>query len=344
MNFTYQLLQWYAIHQRNLPWRSIENPYFIWLSEVILQQTRVEQGRAYYHAFCEKFPTVKVLANASEDEVLKTWQGLGYYSRARNLHATAKVIAYERNGVFPSTYSDLLALKGIGPYTAAAIASFAFGEKKAVVDGNVMRVLSRVYGLNDPIDSSLGKKSIEALANELIPENDPATFNQAIMDFGAIWCTPKNPKCTSCPFELTCVAYRENRVNELPVKGKKTKVLPIWHYYFWIEVDGCIFIRRRGNDGIWKSLYELPGLTSEKELPMTEALSAFSQEMGWKKPPEVSFVSEEVIHLLSHRRIHARFIHLKRASSEPEGCIKISKNDWDSFGWPRLLEKYIDSL
>lgn len=344
MNFTYQLLQWYAIHQRNLPWRSVENPYFIWLSEVILQQTRVEQGRAYYHAFCEKFPSVKVLANASEDEVLKTWQGLGYYSRARNLHATAKFIAQERNGVFPSTYVDLLSLKGIGPYTAAAIASFAFGEKKAVVDGNVMRVLSRVYGLNDPIDSSSGKKTIETLANELIPDHDPATFNQAIMDFGAIWCTPKNPKCSECPFELTCVAYRENRVNELPVKGKKTKVLPIWYYYFWIEVEGYIFIRRRGNNGIWKSLYELPGITSENDLPAQEALQRFAQEMGWEKVPQVTFISDEVIHLLSHRRIHARFIHLKQAPSEPVGCMKISKNDWDSFGWPRLLEKYIDSL
>lgn len=344
MNFTYQLLQWYAIHQRNLPWRSVENPYFIWLSEVILQQTRVEQGMAYYLAFCEKFPTVKVLAKASEDEVLKTWQGLGYYSRARNLHATAKVIAKERNGFFPSNYLDLLSLKGIGPYTAAAIASFAFGEKRAVVDGNVMRVLSRVYGLNDAIDSTLGKKSIETLANELIPENDPATFNQAIMDFGATWCTPKNPKCSACPFELTCIAHRENRVSELPVKGKKTKVLPVWYYYFWIEADGYIFIRRRGNDGIWKSLYELPNITSERDLPVEEALDLFAAEMGWNKSPEVSFVSEEIIHLLSHRRIHARFIHLNRTSSKLAGCLKISKNDWDNYGWPRLLEKYIDSL
>ena len=223
MIFSKTLIRWYSKNKRILPWRETKNPYYIWLSEIILQQTQVKQGLPYYESFVTSYPTVFDLANAEESDVLKLWQGLGYYSRARNLHASAKHIAYDLNGVFPDTYKDLLKLRGVGDYTASAIASICFNEATAVVDGNVYRALSRYFGIDTPINSSKGQKEFKALAQELIDIKKPADFNQAIMEFGAIQCKPKNPECSACSFRNSCVAFGNNRVSDLPVKIKSAK-------------------------------------------------------------------------------------------------------------------------
>jgi A/G-specific adenine glycosylase len=342
MNFAKSLLQWYFLNQRSLPWRETRDPYFIWLSEVILQQTRVDQGMSYYHSFCQKFPTIFHLAQASEDEVLKTWQGLGYYSRARNLHATAKLILNDFNGAFPSKYNGLLKLKGIGPYTAAAIASFAFLEKKAVVDGNVMRVLSRVFGIDDPIDSTQGKKVLAALAQELIDEGQPDVYNQAIMDFGATWCTPKKPKCELCVFAESCSALRTNRVDVLPIKAKKTAVKEMYLFYFVFRDKKQTYIRQRMHSNIWKGLYEFPAVEGEGSISLKEALQKMEAELGQKITPKT--VSEAYTHILSHRKITANFITADIPVVDLEKQIGAQKVDWkdlENFGWPRLIDRYL---
>lgn len=344
MNFAKSLLQWYFLNQRNLPWRQTRDPYFIWLSEVILQQTRVEQGMSYYHSFCEKFPTVFDLANASEDEVLKTWQGLGYYSRARNLHATAKWIVNELNGEFPKDYEGLIQLKGIGPYTAAAIASFAFQEKKAVLDGNVMRVLSRVYGIEEPIDSTLGKKLLAAQAQELIDGKQPDTYNQAIMDFGATWCTPKKPKCESCVFAESCIAYRKGLVDTLPVKAKKTQVKEMYIYYFVFKNNHETLIRQRTHSNIWKGLYEFPAIEGEGMIGLEEAVVKMEGVIG-QRLKGIS-TSEPFTHILSHRKITAFFIQATAPAAFWKKHSDMLIVQWDKleeYGWPRLIDRYLQS-
>ncbi len=224
MDFSNTLINWYLQNKRELPWRNTKNPYYIWLSEIILQQTRVAQGLPYYLNFITTFPTVKALANTSEEEVLKLWQGLGYYSRARNLHATAKHISAELNGIFPNNYADLLKLKGVGEYTAAAIASFSYNEDIAVVDGNVFRVLSRFFGVESDISDNKTRKEFQSLANSILPKGKASDFNQAIMEFGAIQCVPKSPNCSDCIFNTNCYALQKNKVGELPVKTKKIKI------------------------------------------------------------------------------------------------------------------------
>lgn len=343
MNFAKSLLQWYFLNQRNLPWRQTRDPYFIWLSEVILQQTRVEQGMSYYHDFCEKFPTVFHLANASEDEVLKTWQGLGYYSRARNLHATAKLIVNDFNGVFPKSYDGLIQLKGIGPYTAAAIASFAFQEKKAVVDGNVMRVLSRIYGIQEPIDSTLGKKIMAAQAQDLIDSSQPDTYNQAIMDFGATWCTPKKPKCEGCVFSDSCIALRKGWVDTLPLKAKKTQVKDMYIYYFVFKNGDETIIRQRNHSNIWKGLYEFPGIEGEGMISLEKAVSQMEESTG--AAIKVLEVSEPFTHILSHRKITAFFVQGSISSAhwkKQTESLKVKWHELDRYGWPRLIDRYLN--
>ncbi|MBF1606902.1 MAG: A/G-specific adenine glycosylase, partial [Prevotella sp.] len=254
MNFAATLLQWFKNNGRSLPWRETKDAYAIWLSEVILQQTRIVQGMSYWERFMAKWPTVNDLAAATEDEVLKAWQGLGYYSRARNLHTAAQQVM--ELGGFPQTFKELKTLKGVGDYTAAAIASIAFGEPVAVVDGNVYRVLSRYYGIDTPIDSTEGKKEFQALAQSLLPINEPADYNEAIMDFGATQCTPNSPHCSACPLCETCVAFREQRINELPVKSKKVKQRERHFTYLCIEYEGKIAIHQRGAGDIWQGLWE----------------------------------------------------------------------------------------
>lgn len=343
MNFAKTLLQWYFLNQRNLPWRQTRDPYFIWLSEVILQQTRVEQGMSYYHSFCEKFPTVFELAKASEDDVLKTWQGLGYYSRARNLHATAKLIVNSLNGQFPQSYEGLLQLKGIGPYTAAAIASFAFKEKKAVVDGNVMRVLSRVYGIEEPIDSTLGKKLMAAQAQDLIDAEQPDIYNQAIMDFGATWCTPKKPKCEGCVFADSCIALRKDMVDVLPIKSKKTQVKEMFIYYFVFKNGNETIIRQRNHSNIWKGLYEFPAVEGEGMISLEQAV--LQMEELSQASIKVLEVSEPFTHILSHRKITAFFVQSSISLASWKKQSEMLKVKWDAlnrYGWPRLIDRYLN--
>jgi len=272
MGFSNYLIQWYLQNKRELPWRNSQNPYEIWLSEIILQQTRVAQGLPYFESFLAHFPTVFDLAKASEEQVLKLWQGLGYYSRARNLHQTAKIIAFEKEGQFPKTYNELLELKGIGSYTAAAIASFAYDEAVPVVDGNVFRVLSRYFNVESDISSSKAKNEFTALAKEVMDSKQPALFNQAIMEFGALQCVPKNPDCSVCVFNTSCAALQMKKVQSLPLKLKKTKIAKrFFNYLVFQDANNNSVVNKRTSTGIWHNLYEFPlieteNIRSEKEI------------------------------------------------------------------------------
>ena len=310
MDFKKELINWYSIHKRELPWRETKNPYFIWLSEIILQQTQVKQGLPYYNAFVKQYPSVFDLANTSEEEVLKLWQGLGYYSRARNLHTTAKHIAFNLNGVFPNNYKDLLKLKGVGDYTASAISSIAFNEVAAVVDGNVYRVLSRYFGIDTPINSTDGIKEFKSLASSLIDEQHPATYNQAIMEFGARQCKPKSPDCTICPINDGCVALQKNLVNVLPVKLKKTKVTTkYFNFLVCIDKDKNILFEKRNKKGIWQNLYQFPLVESEKSLN-TDEFHLLNLENTVLKSTvfDYSLYNEvDKVHKLSHQHLHTKF-------------------------------------
>jgi len=344
MNFSNKLVSWYQINKRDLPWRKTVNPYHIWLSEIILQQTRVLQGTPYYFAFLKAFPTIEDLANASEDKVLKMWQGLGYYSRARNLHFTAKDIVNNFGGEFPKDHNKVLKFKGIGVYTAAAITSFAFDMPYAVVDGNVIRVLSRIFGVTTPFDRSAGKKQFQQLAQELLIENEAAIYNQAIMEFGAIQCKPKSPNCSNCPMQDFCIAYTTNSVAELPVKSKKIKVKDRFLHYLFIEQKDNIFLGKR-KSGIWTGLYEFPFL----EFPIKMNEKQVMQSDEWLKiflnsTCDVKSVSSEFIHILSHQKIHAQFWHIKAASVVLKEYERISKNSLLEFPVSRLTEKYFETI
>ncbi|WP_343330962.1 A/G-specific adenine glycosylase [Polaribacter staleyi] len=309
MKFPNILIYWYLQNNRDLPWRKSKNPYFIWLSEIMLQQTRVAQGLSYYLKFTDTFPTVFDLAKADESTVLKMWQGLGYYSRARNLHFSAKQIANELNGEFPSTYKEIIKLKGIGDYTASAIASICFNEPTAVVDGNVYRVLSRYNGIKTPINSSAGIKEFKALAQTLIDESQPGTYNQAIMDFGALHCKPQNPLCDSCPFSGSCMALEKKLTNELPVKEKKIKVRKRYFNFLVIKTDDnkTILSERKGK-GIWQGLFQFPLIESNKNINKNELVS--SEEFIDLFPAETTislFNKKEIVHKLSHQHLYTQF-------------------------------------
>ncbi|MCB0820827.1 MAG: A/G-specific adenine glycosylase, partial [Bacteroidetes bacterium] len=311
--FTPILLEWYAANKRVLPWRENHDPYSIWLSEIILQQTRIDQGMAYYHKFMDAFPEVRFLAAASEDQVLRHWQGLGYYSRARNLHSAAKMVMNEFGGLFPQEYEQILKLPGVGPYTAAAIASMAFGKQHAVVDGNVFRLLSRWFGIATPIDSTSGKKEFSALANALIPASRPGDFNQAMMDFGSLVCRPVSPLCGGCPLAAGCTALRKNKVGVYPAKAGKTKVKSRYLLYLLPQdKNGNTLIRRRNSNDIWQGLYEFPLI----EFDVAESRDNFLNHPNfiaklndWQGT--VQEISGEKQHLLSHRRLHLVFVHIK---------------------------------
>ena len=309
MIFSNTLIYWYLQNNRELPWRKSKNPYFIWLSEIMLQQTRVAQGMAYYLKFTETFPTVFDLANADESTVLKMWQGLGYYSRARNLHFTAKQVANELNGVFPSTYKELIKLKGIGDYTASAIASICFNEPNAVVDGNVYRVLSRYFGIKTAINSSTGIKEFKILAQTLLDTKQPGTYNQALMDFGALHCKPQNPLCETCPFANSCVAFEKNLTKELPVKEKKIKVRNRYFNFLVIKTanDKTILSERKGK-GIWQGLYQFPLIESDKIIDKDDLIA--SEEFIKLFPDETTislFNKKEIVHKLSHQHLYTQF-------------------------------------
>ena len=326
MNFAATLLQWFKNNGRSLPWRETKDAYAIWLSEVILQQTRIAQGMSYWKRFMAQWPTVNDLAAAMEDEVLKAWQGLGYYSRARNLHTAAQQVV--ELGGFPQTFKELKTLKGVGDYTAAAIASIAFGEPVAVVDGNVYRVLSRYFGIDTPIDSTEGKKEFQALAQSLLPINELADYNEAIMDFGATQCTPNSPHCSACPLCETCVAFREQRINELPVKSKKVKQRERHFTYLYIEYEGKIAIHQRGAGDIWQGLWEFP---------QAEQLTS-SEDSAWEN--EAQLLQKRVKHILTHQILLAD-IYLWRPKIRPQlpsEFIWIEKQDLENYALPRLIE------
>lgn len=347
MQFSDELLCWYAANKRDLPWRKTKNPYFIWLSEIILQQTRVEQGLPYYLKFVKKYPTVKHLACAKEEEVLKLWQGLGYYTRARNLHHTAKIICNDYNEKFPDNYPEIISLKGVGKYTAAAIASLAFNQPFPVVDGNVQRVLARVFGIDDIVNSGLAEKKFYSLAGNLINKKDPGNFNQALMEFGAIHCTPANPKCHNCIFSAECIAFNTNRIDELPIKAKKNKVRQRFFHYLVIQKGKNLLINQRKQNDIWKNLYEFPLIETNKPFSRKEIQGS----LNWKRIFEgsefkLTSVSKITKHVLSHQIINTRFweITIKKQTVKTTGLIpflEIKKSELKKFPVSRLIEKYL---
>lgn len=330
MEFANTIISWFQENGRALPWRETKDPYAIWLSEIVLQQTRIAQGREYWERFMAQYPKVEDLAAASEDEVLRLWQGLGYYSRARNLHAAAKQIV--ALGKFPDTLEDIKALKGVGDYTAAAIGSFAFDIPAAVVDGNVYRVLSRYFGIDTPINSTQGKKEFAALAQSLIPASDAAAYNQGMMDFGAIQCTPQSPKCLLCPLAETCVVLREGRVEELPVKLKTLKVQTRRLNYIYIRCNGEIAIHRRGEGDIWQGLWEPYNVSGLPALPTFEA--------------PLVLKAKDVKHVLTHRILLADFylLETKIRPLLPDDYIWIKESEISEYGIPRLIEILLEKL
>ncbi len=345
MKISENLLVWYKINQRVLPWRNSSDPYMIWLSEIILQQTRVNQGLSYYIKFAERFPDVRLLAAASEEEVLNLWQGLGYYSRARNMQFAAQQIVKDFDGQFPDTYDQILTLKGVGTYTASAIASIAFGEPVAVVDGNVARVVSRLFAMDAPINSGKGAKQIQYLADEMLERKDAGTYNQAIMEFGALQCVPKNPNCEICPLKDTCLAYEQNTVSTLPIKINKVKIKKRYFNYMVMEHKGYTYIRKRTGDDIWKSLYEFPMF--EAGIAMTEdaLMDEVAQQLGMDgKNIHFQKISDSVKHQLTHRTIYARFIHVKLKTTnfnKQDDWIKIPVGEIDNYPLSRLIDRYL---
>ena len=334
--FAQTLLKWFETYGRELPWRETRDPYAIWLSEIILQQTQVKQGWDYWQRFMHRWPTVEDLAAATEDEVLREWQGLGYYSRARNLHYAAQQIV--ALGHFPNTLEEIKQLKGVGDYTAAAIGSIAFGLPAAVVDGNVYRVLARHFGIATPINSTEGKKEFTALAQSLMPEASAGLYNQAIMDFGAIQCTPQSPKCIVCPLQESCEALRTGKINTLPVKEKKLKIKERHLIYIYIRCQGETAIHRRGEGDIWQGLWE-PFLMEDGRWKMDDGRRKM-EDGRWK------MVAKRVKHVLTHQVLTADFYlwETETRPELPEDYIWIKEEDIDDYGIPRLVDKLLKKL
>ncbi len=349
MNFASEITVWYRRNQRKLPWRNTQDPYRIWLSEIIMQQTRVEQGLNYYNKFVETFPTVADLANAHDDVVMKLWQGLGYYSRARNLHYTAKQIVKNYGGIFPNEFKEIRALKGIGDYTASAIASFAFNKPYAVVDGNVMRVITRIFGITEPIDKSNARKKINKIAEELLPHENPGLYNQAIMEFGAIQCKPANPLCEECCMNKICFAFENKMVSGIPFKTKKNAAKKRHLNYLIISLHKgkaiYLYINKRTGNDIWKNLYDFPSIeTNEMQEP-----AVLIQSRQWKsifnnKKYVITKVSDIFKHQLTHQTIYARFYEISIKSPltihDPK-IILVDENDLKEYAIPRLIDKYL---
>ena len=348
-NFSNTILSWFRENSRDLPWRETKNPYAIWLSEIILQQTRINQGWEYWERFMAQYPTVDALAAASEDEVLKLWQGLGYYSRARNLHAAAKQIV--AMGRFPDTLEGIKSLKGVGDYTAAAIGSFAFDLPAAVVDGNVYRVLARYFGIETPINTTQGKKEFAALAQSLLPASEASAYNQGMMDFGAIQCTPQSPKCLICPLAETCEALRTDRVESLPVKEKTLKVKTRYLTYIYIRCKSAtddepmIAIHRRGKGDIWQGLWE-PFNASIHEEQSTASLAEIEKMLQLSSTDGLQLMAQHVKHVLTHRILLADFylLEMDERPSLSDDYLWIRERDLESYGIPRLIELMLEKI
>lgn len=343
MTFTETILHWYAAHRRELPWRNISDPYRIWVSEIILQQTRVAQGYDYYLRFVNAFPTVEALALASEDEVLRLWQGLGYYSRARNLHAASRQVVAQ--GHFPTDYAGVRALKGVGDYTAAAICSFAYGLPLAVVDGNVYRVLSRYFGVDEPIDTGKGKKQFAALAQSLLPAHNVADYNQGLMDFGALQCVPASPDCAACPLADSCRANELKCVADWPVKSHRTKVAERYYIYIGVSTSEGIWLHRRGAGDIWQGLYEWPLLEFDHAATWQEVqshpfiLNHLPEGGTWKQ------LTRQCKHVLTHRVIWADcyWVTYPHPLPLPPGFIVVQPEELERYAMPRLLLRFLKS-
>jgi A/G-specific adenine glycosylase len=337
------LTVWYQENKRDLPWRANNNPYLVWISEIILQQTRVDQGTNYFLRFTERFPDIRSLAAAPENDVLKLWQGLGYYSRARNLHLAARQVMADFNGVFPDSYNELIKLKGVGTYTASAIASIAFGLPYAAIDGNVYRVLSRIFGISTPVDSTQGKHEFSELANQVLNQKNPGLFNEAIMEFGALQCTPRNPDCGRCPFRDNCLAFAQNQIANLPVKIKKIKVKHRFFNYLFIRHEEYFYFEKRNERDIWHNMYQFPLIESHKSLTLQELLTnerVKSMFEGIKIA--VDTVNPEVIHILTHQKLHVRFIEIVIPEHHTSlGWIKIHPDEAANFPVPKLIENFL---
>ena len=344
MEISQILLKWYISNHRDLPWRQTNDPYAIWLSEVILQQTRVEQGMPYWYKFMEHFPTISHLATADEREVLRLWQGLGYYSRARNLHQAAKTVHQEYGGVFPIKYEQIRSLKGVGDYTAAAISSIAFNLPYAVVDGNVYRFLARLFAIETPIDTTIGKKEFAALAQQLIDKKKPGLFNQAMMEFGAVLCKPVAPLCESCPFASRCESLQQNKVASLPIKQKKTKIRNRYFDFLIFTDEESTFLIQRTQKDIWQGLYQFPLIESDQENENILSNPEFKTKYKKVKAAHLWKASPIIKHVLSHQIIYAKFWWFKFENLD-EMKVDFIKIDWrkiTDFGMPQLLVHYLD--
>lgn len=340
-----QLRQWYRQHKRDLPWRHTKDPYKIWVSEIILQQTRVAQGYDYFLEFINTFQDIEALASAKEDDVLKVWQGLGYYSRAINMHKTAQIIVAQYGSTFPQTYAEIISLPGIGNYTAAAILSFSFDQKYAVLDGNVMRILTRIYELDIAIDTNEAKKQLTIIAQNLLDIDNPALHNQAIMEFGALQCTPKNPVCESCVLNSFCLSYKNNTVNLLPTKRGKIKIKQRHFNFLLINDKNGFYIEKREQNDIWKNLYQLPLIESDKSL---EWIDLLQNEQFLKIVENIEFeLKTEIItfkHLLTHQTIFAKFFTLNLINGQIEQLIKIKPEELLDYAVPKVIELFFNKI
>lgn len=342
--FSNELIGWYRNNKRALPWRNTTDAYLIWLSEIILQQTRVEQGMPYYLRFSEKYPNVKSFALASEDDILRLWQGLGYYSRGRNMLKTAKKVMEDFNGEFPIAYADLIFLTGIGEYTAAAISSFSSNEARAVVDGNVYRLLSRYFGIDTPINTGTGKKQFQKIADELLDHKNAGEHNQAMIEFGALQCKPKNPLCESCPFVASCYAYQHKKIQDLPVKLKKLKIRERYFYYFIIRKGKEILIKRRDNSDIWAGLHDLPAIEFSESTPFDQLLTHPDFSAWFDEKAIIHYISNEIKHILTHQRLFARFVYIENFKEEElkdSGYFWVNINDLEQYGQPKLIFEFL---
>lgn len=341
--FAKTLLKWYPLHKRDLPWRHTQDPYKIWLSEIIMQQTQIIQGLSYYTKFTKNYPTVKHLAKAHEDEVLKLWQGLGYYSRARNLLTAAKYILKEHNGKFPSTHAQIIALKGVGDYTAAAISSFAFNLPFAVVDGNVYRLLSRVFGIKTPIDSSQGKKEFQKLANSLLDVMQPGIYNQAIMEFGSQQCKPVKPNCEVCPFNDKCLAYNSNKVSELPVKLKKLAIKKRYlNYFLMIDKKGNVITQQRTKKDIWQGLFELFLIETEAETDIKQLLKYKPLKLMLSNEFTLEKGKKNYKHILSHQHLYINFYTIRYKGTFANSYHVTATKKLGNLAWPRAIDRFLN--
>jgi len=345
MNLSNELVQWYTHNKRDLPWRNTNDAYVIWLSEIILQQTRVEQGLPYFYRFIEKYPDVNSFAAADEDDILKLWQGLGYYSRGRNMLKTARLIHEHHKGIFPQSYDQLIKLKGIGAYTAAAIASFSSNEAKAVVDGNVYRVLARYFGIDEPINSTQGIKTFQATANEVLNQQHPGLHNQAMMEFGAMLCKPKNPACGICPVRTGCFAFKHNATTTLPVKLNKLKVRDRFFNYLLIINEDEILLNKRHEKDIWANMYDLPLIETSSLMPVNDLLALPQVTDHFGQDAEILDISPVYRHILTHQRLHVRFIKLQTTQVKLEQkWFFTGVENLEKFALPKIIFIFIKNI